>query len=461
MIAVDAAVERFEALVNSVEENGKEFEARFKPLYSYLPSKDLGIDAQIPFLFQLVTSEKRIHENKLSNPLEICVLLDISGSMSGEKINQCREAIVQLATQHLNDTDIFHMIAYDDTNRIIYNNVKPSTIDKQVIRNIDVAGSTNISGAVIEGIKLLKKSGNDKHIKLMFLFSDGNANQGITDINEFGKVYLQDTEGFPMNFNSFGIGSDYNERWLTSLARVGKGDYFYISDLEQVKNMLIKSLNKYRYQIGRNANLKIMGIRPNKIISYNGAADYESILKGGKIGNIVCRDLKQSMFVIDVQDSTLPLFKYELTFESLPSYEQIVITGTYSYDRRSSDVKELLQKDSDCIVYQLVLDCGLQQSKIQEFIASRQLEQALQIKRQLIKTLTANLEHDEYGILSKVLSNEEVTLKELEQNGLTSANLKNQHQNANIMSGLARAVEKEDYEDECEEDEDMGYGGLF
>jgi hypothetical protein len=380
--------------------------------------------------------------------------------MSGDKLNQCREAIVQLVTQHLKEQDIFHMIAYDDTNRIIYNNAAPSSVNKQTIRDIDCAGGTNISGAVTEGISMLKNSGNNNHIKLLFMFSDGNANAGITDINEFGKVYLAETENFSAYFNSFGIGSDYNERWLTSLARVGKGDYFYINDLEQVKNMLIKSLNKYRYQLGRNANLKIMGTKPNKIVSYNGSSEYEALLKGGKIGNIPCKDLKQSMFVIDVQDSSLPLFNYEFTYDSMPSGEKVTLKGTFSYDKITSDPNLLLQKDDDCVAYQLVMECGQQQAKILELIGFGQLEQALQIKRQLIKSLTANLERDNYGILQKLLENEEATLKDLEQSGATSSNLKDQHQKGTMLSGLARASKKEAYEEE-EEDEDMGYGGLF
>ncbi|KAL9645696.1 hypothetical protein ABK040_003429 [Willaertia magna] len=449
-------LERFEALIHSIQDD---FEVRFKPLYQYLPSSELGLQPNIPFLLQLVTSEKRQQKDEVTNPLEVCVLLDISGSMAGEKLRSCKEAIVQLVKFHLKENDIFHLILYDDKINVLYQDMSPTKVDVEKIRAIESQGGTNISDAVIKGIEILKQS-TRPHIKLLFLFSDGNANEGIIDINEFGKVYLDNTRDLTVNFNSFGIGSDYNERWLSSLARVGKGDYFYINDIEQVKKLLIKSLVKYRYQLGRNATIRVFGNQPNVLLAVNGVSDYESLIKGVKIGNMYCKDLKQAMFTLSIKDSSMPLFRYELSYESLPENQMKVVTGTFSYDKLSTNVNELLLKDDDGLVYQTILDAGALNVKVTEAMEQGNLDLTLQVKKQIIQKYKTATNIDKYGILTKLLENEEETLKDLENKGITGDTFKNQHLKSGFAAKLTRNTKCEEYEEDEDMDEE-GFGGLF
>ncbi|KAL0482440.1 hypothetical protein AKO1_013091 [Acrasis kona] len=453
--------EKFQGLIDSVEQLGLDFSMRFKPTYKYLPSNSLGLRTESPVLFQLVSSQKRAKEQSQSNPLEVCILLDVSGSMEGRKLMHCKQAINQLVFIHLQEQDVFHLVTFDDQIKTIYQDIHKSKVKEETINAIRSGGSTNISDAIGQGINILSNSNKDNHIKLMLLFSDGNANVGITDINVLGRTLLPKFKDYNVHFNSFGIGDDFNERWLSSLARVGSGDYFYINNVEEVKALLVKCLNKYKFQIGRNARLTIFGVRPNLLVSFNNKSDQDSLIKGNKVGNIFCGDLKQTIFNIEVNDSSLPMFKYVLSYDALPSNEKVNIEGTFVYNEISSISDELLQKDDDCLLYQAIMDFGKEQAIIQEHVTAERYEQAKQSKEKLIAKIESMLSVDYYGVLTKILENEKETLKDL-ANGINKDSLKKQHEKSNKLGAVTKFLDVEDYEDECDEsDEEVGFGGLF
>ena len=113
-------------------------------------------------------------------PLAVVCTLDRSGSMSGNKIEFARHAIEKVI-KHLDITDTFHLVSYDQTIVVEIKNGDLSEKEslKQVVRSIRHRGSTNICDALTKSASLLSEADLPPNaLKRIFLFSDGEANAG-------------------------------------------------------------------------------------------------------------------------------------------------------------------------------------------------------------------------------------------------------------------------------------------
>jgi Mg-chelatase subunit ChlD len=73
-----------------------------------------GLLNTLRVLFDVKTTENKAVEKAPRVPLNICFILDRSGSMEGEKIDFAKKAIKHALTL-LKEEDIFHMVEYSST----------------------------------------------------------------------------------------------------------------------------------------------------------------------------------------------------------------------------------------------------------------------------------------------------------------------------------------------------------
>ncbi|MDC0259524.1 VWA domain-containing protein, partial [Verrucomicrobiales bacterium] len=133
-------------------------------------------------------------EKKLTRmPLNIALVLDRSGSMTGKKLEQAKQAAEMLVDQLAAD-DVFSLVMYDsDVDVLIAAQKvgnKRSTF-KRAIRNIQAGGSTALYHGVETGGKQLAEYFGDEKINRVILLSDGIANIGPSsnrDISMLGQA---------------------------------------------------------------------------------------------------------------------------------------------------------------------------------------------------------------------------------------------------------------------------------
>ncbi len=70
-----------------------------------------------PQVVSVTTSEAEVQVKRA--PFELCVLLDRSGSMGGDRLNFSKEAI-KLLIDNLDETDRLHFLCYDDSVSTIF-----------------------------------------------------------------------------------------------------------------------------------------------------------------------------------------------------------------------------------------------------------------------------------------------------------------------------------------------------
>ncbi|MBK7631902.1 MAG: VWA domain-containing protein [Ignavibacteriales bacterium] len=226
--------------------------ANYKVLYS-LSLNELGLFSFSTFLpDSLVPDEQEngffvfVAEPDPSNNTEVIdkvftLIIDRSGSMSGTKMEQAKNAASYIV-QNLNDGDKFNIIDFDD----VITSFSPTHVEfnqttmnqaLSYISTIYARNLTNISGAFDVAVPQFSTA-NDSTANIIIFLTDGEATAGITITEQLVQHInnlIQTTETNILLF-SFGIGSYVNEQLLTqiSLDNNGFATFLLNNELEEV-----------------------------------------------------------------------------------------------------------------------------------------------------------------------------------------------------------------------------------
>jgi Ca-activated chloride channel homolog len=166
-------------------------------------------------------------------PLNLSLVLDRSGSMSGEKLAAARDAASLLA-RRLHPEDVLSLVTYDDTVQTV---APPATGVEQeelsrAIRSIQSGGMTNLSGGWLRGRELVAGGRRPEGVNRVILLTDGLANVGITDPAALTGLCREARE-HGVTTTTIGFGADYNEHLLRAMADAGGGHTYYIERPDQ------------------------------------------------------------------------------------------------------------------------------------------------------------------------------------------------------------------------------------
>lgn len=145
------------------------------------------------FYSQIVVEAPKFEQ--VSRPsLDIVACLDVSGSMSGQKISLVRKSMRRLL-RNMNAQDRVALVTFDSTVRTVMQFCNLDETNKQraldIVGNLRPGTSTDLCGGVCQGVEqLLNSRMND--VASILLFTDGQANVGFRDttsiVNEVLRV---------------------------------------------------------------------------------------------------------------------------------------------------------------------------------------------------------------------------------------------------------------------------------
>ncbi|MBK7335878.1 MAG: VWA domain-containing protein [Saprospirales bacterium] len=156
------------------------------------------------------------------------LVIDRSGSMSGNKMVQARDA-ASFIVQHLNPGDFFNIVAFDNDISTFSPILIPFSSSSQTnapsfISAQNANGTTNISGALTTAIGQFSSVNPDKANIILF-FTDGQPTAGITNPEGIlAAVEMAVAQAETTIFlYAFGIGEDVNTQLLSALASQNNG----------------------------------------------------------------------------------------------------------------------------------------------------------------------------------------------------------------------------------------------
>jgi Ca-activated chloride channel family protein len=169
-----------------------------------------------------------------ATPRDITAVVDVSGSMSGDKLDQTRQALHQLLSS-LAPADRFRLVAFN--NRVERFRSGWSSGDRDAadawIDGLQAEGGTDIAGALAEAFRLPSPEGR---LPIVVFLTDGLPTVGERNPERIAAEAERD-RGRARVF-AFGVGYDVNTVLLDRLSAAGRGTTAYVEPGQNVETAL-------------------------------------------------------------------------------------------------------------------------------------------------------------------------------------------------------------------------------
>jgi Ca-activated chloride channel family protein len=188
----------------------------------------------------LETGPRQTEEKLPAPPLNICLILDRSTSMQGEKIDVAKATATQII-QTLRAEDIFSMVTFSDRADVLIPSAYQSDRFKLPgrIQMIQTGGGTEIYQGLEAGFYEVRHSLDPKRVNHIILLTDGHT---YGDEQACLKL-AEEASRLNIGISGFGIGNDWNDIFLDALASYTGSNSTYISKPHDIQHLLIEKFN--------------------------------------------------------------------------------------------------------------------------------------------------------------------------------------------------------------------------
>jgi len=190
------------------------------------------------FFLLLVAPSVEVEKERVI-PRDVVLVLDTSGSMEGEKIEQAKAALTYVL-EHLNEEDRFNVIAFSTGLQQYAQRLRPVSESREAaewVKRLEAVGGTDINRALLEALAQSDGSaglttGPARPTVLIFL-TDGLPTEGVTEVEQIlsnvAAAASSNVRLFP-----FGVGDDVNTVLLDTLAEQNRGSTGYVRPGERI-----------------------------------------------------------------------------------------------------------------------------------------------------------------------------------------------------------------------------------
>ncbi len=160
-------------------------------------------------------------------PVNFALVLDRSGSMDGEKMENLKEA-VSYVVDHLGDSDFISVTIFDDEVETLIPNQPAKNREeiKAKLTKVIPRGGTQISDGLKAGLAEVKKGYSRERVNRVLLITDGRT----WDDEDLCLRLAEEAGKQGIAITSIGIGDDWNEKLLLQIAEASRGDSHWIQN---------------------------------------------------------------------------------------------------------------------------------------------------------------------------------------------------------------------------------------
>lgn len=206
------------------------------------------------------------------SPVNLALVIDRSGSMSGYKLAQAKQAARQLVNL-LRDEDRLSIVHYGSDVKSMPSMAATSSNRARMLQYIEGIwdeGGTNISAGLTTGQNQVNTARHEYKVNRIILISDGQPTEGVTDEQSLKQV-VKNIRAQGVTVSSIGVGTDFNEDLMQAFAEYGAGAYGFLEDAGKLAGIFQKDLQQAATQVARNVELSFElpdGIILGEVLGY-------------------------------------------------------------------------------------------------------------------------------------------------------------------------------------------------
>ncbi|MBZ0121766.1 MAG: VWA domain-containing protein, partial [Sandaracinaceae bacterium] len=192
-------------------------------------------------------------------PMAVSLVIDTSGSMAGDKIENARMAASSLL-ETLSDGDVVSLYAFSDG---VVELAPPTVLSAasrglmmQRVRALAAMGGTNMWDGMQIAVRRMSEAPPSHPLRRVFLISDGRANVGPSDPASLGALAARATE-WGTQVTAIGVGTDYDQTTLTAMAVQSAGRLYHLGQPYEMASILQNELQLLSRSVALNAYLEV------------------------------------------------------------------------------------------------------------------------------------------------------------------------------------------------------------
>jgi Ca-activated chloride channel family protein len=229
--------------------------------------------------FMLLASPKVKPADERPRSKTVVFVLDRSGSMSGKKIEQARNAL-KFVLENLREDDLFNIVTYDDRVEAYKPELQRYSRDTRGdamrwVENIAPGGSTNIDSALKTALSMVQDESRPSYV--LFL-TDGLPTAGETRETAIADNARSANKLHARVF-SFGVGYDVNARLLDRLSGGNAGASEYVKPDENIESHVARFFAKLTSPVLSNISIELSNVDVNRTYP----RDIPDLFDGGQL----------------------------------------------------------------------------------------------------------------------------------------------------------------------------------
>lgn len=290
-------------------------------------------------------------------PLNLSIVLDHSGSMSGHKIREAKEA-AKACVDRLMSADRFSTVIFDDEVEVLIPSqlVSDRYMMKRAISSIEANGSTALHEAWVKGGLQVSEYLDAHSVNRVLLITDGQANVGETRVDKI-LSHVRELAQEGVSTSTIGIGEDFNEDLLMPMAEEGNGNAWHVKESQDVSRIFETEVASLLRQSGHNVTLKITpgsGIVLSDLLN-----DFDQVGGRYQLPNLLAGDPVRLIVRLSVpahaEGESTELVSIDLRYTDQRSGQTIEITESFTSFFASADEVNALTINSGVVAASTLL----------------------------------------------------------------------------------------------------------
>lgn len=198
-------------------------------------------------------------------PLNLSLVIDRSGSMSGEPLDEAKKCASMLVDR-MNENDRLSVVTYESEAEVLLASQPVSHKErfKSQINSIRSGGMTALYDGWSLGAEEVAKTSKGNFISRVLLLSDGQANQGLTDYDVIA-THCKTMAEAGVTTSTYGLSEHFNENLMAGMASAGQGRAHYGQTAEDLIDPFQEEFDLLEALLLRRIRLRLM---PEKGVSF-------------------------------------------------------------------------------------------------------------------------------------------------------------------------------------------------